>query len=113
MIKFLIDVNLPYHFSHWSGNEYMHVRNIDSKMTDKDIWEYAKINKLTIVTKDVDFADRIVIHTPPPKVIHLKIGNLKLQLFHNFIAKHWQNILNLSEQYKLVNVFHDRIEGVD
>ncbi len=113
MTKYLIDVNLPYHFVNWHGNDYMHLKDIDSRMPDKEIWEYARINGLTIVTKDVDFADRIVIHTPPPKVIHFKIGNLKMNLFHDFITKHWQNIIKLNEQYKLVNVYIDRIEGID
>jgi len=113
MKKYLIDVNLPYHFSHWFGDDFVHQRDINARMPDNSIWEYAKTNNLTIVTKDVDFADRIVNQTPPPKVIHFKIGNMKLKLFHDFVAEHWNKIATLSEQYKLINVYRDRIEGID
>ena len=110
---YLIDVNLPYRFAHWAGNEYIHQRDIDARLADKDIWEYAKLNHLTIVTKDSDFADRIINNIPPPRVIHIKIGNIKLKEFHNFISKNWLEIINLSIDYKLVNVYIDRIEGVE
>ena len=113
MKRYLIDVNLPFHFTHWHGEEFVHQREIDPRMHDKNIWEYAKTNNLTIVTKDTDFADRIIIQTPPPKVIHIKIGNMKLKLFHDFISKHWGNIAVLSESYKLVNVYQERLEGID
>ena len=76
MKKFLIDVNLPYYFSLWKGTDYIHQRDIDAKMKDSEIWQYAKDNNLTIITKDSDFSERIILNSPPPKVIHIKFGNL-------------------------------------
>jgi len=32
--------------------------------------------------------------------------------FHKLINKYWEDIVIASENYKLVNVFKDRIEGV-
>ena len=60
MVKYLIDVNLPYYFSVWKGAEYMHQRDIDATMKDSEIWRYAKENGLTIVTKDTDFSERVI-----------------------------------------------------
>lgn len=60
MKEFLIDVNLPYLFSHWSEEKYIHQRDIDPKLSDKSIWQYAERHNLTIVTKDADFAYRII-----------------------------------------------------
>jgi predicted nuclease of predicted toxin-antitoxin system len=57
--KILVDVNLPFHFSHWNQKEYLHQREINPKNSDNAIWEYAKVHNLTIITKDVDFANRI------------------------------------------------------
>jgi predicted nuclease of predicted toxin-antitoxin system len=54
MAVYLIDANLPYNFSLWSGTDYIHVRDIDDEWSDTRIWEYAKQNDLTIVTKDAD-----------------------------------------------------------
>jgi len=66
MSKYLIDVNLPSRFSVWASNEYEHVVHINDELKDSEIWEYAKENSLTIVTKDTDFSDMIMLNNPPP-----------------------------------------------
>jgi len=113
MKKYLIDVNLPYRFSHWYGEAYIHQRDIDARLQDKDIWEYAKIHELTVVTKDVDFADRIMIAQPPPKVIQFRIGNMKMRIFHQLVSDNLETICKLSDDFKLINVYSDRIEGIN
>jgi predicted nuclease of predicted toxin-antitoxin system len=113
MAVYLVDVNMPYYFSYWNSEEYIFQRDLDSCKSDKEIWEYAKANNLTIITKDSDFADRIVNQSPPPKVIHFKIGNMKLSQLHDFIGKHWNDIVDMNKIYKLINVYEDRIEGID
>lgn len=111
--EYLVDVNLPYHFSFWHHEHFMHQHDLDPQMSDRGIWDYAKNNNLTIITKDTDFADRIINQEPPPRVIHLKIGNLTLKELHDFFTKHWIEILAMSKNYKLLSVYPDRIEGVD
>ncbi len=113
MARFLIEVNLPYWFSPWRGDGFVHQRDIDPSMPDKDIWELARVQNFTIVTKDTDFADRILSQIPPPRVIHFKTGNMKLVTFYNFIQKNWQAIAELSLQCKLVNVYNESIEGME
>ncbi len=44
-------------------------------MTDAVIWNYARDNGFTIVSKDNDFRQRSFLHGAPPKVIWLSIGN--------------------------------------
>ena len=36
---------------------------------DASVWDYAKANGCLVVSKDRDFADRVVLEGPPPKVI--------------------------------------------
>ncbi len=43
-----------------------------SLMKDAEIWRYAKSGDMTIVTKDSDFIDRIIISEPPPRIIHFQ-----------------------------------------
>ncbi|EKB51084.1 DUF5615 family PIN-like protein [Cecembia lonarensis] len=112
MARFLIDVNLPYYFSLWNNSEYIHQLDIDDTWTDAQIWEYAKKKKLTIISKDADFYNKILMTNPPPKVIHIKIGNLKIRDFHELISKNWSEVLELNKDNKLVLVYSDRIEGV-
>lgn len=75
MPRFIIDENLPYHFSLWHGTDFIHVFDLQDKKTDAQIWNYAKLRNLTIITKNADFSNRIMFSQPPPKVIHLKVGN--------------------------------------
>ncbi len=55
MAKYLIDVNLPRYFSLWNSPDYLFVSDINDEWTDEEIWNYATLNELTIVTKDADF----------------------------------------------------------
>lgn len=43
--------------------------------SDAAIWEYAKTNGYSIVTKDSDFAERSVLLGVPPKVIWIRLPN--------------------------------------
>ena len=112
MKKYIIDANLPYYFSLWRGEEYQHVIDIDPNMKDSKIWTYAKEHNLTIVTKDADFSDLVLLNNPPPRVIHIKLGNMKMKAFHNAIDNIWESVLVMSEEYKLVRVYADKIEGI-
>ena len=42
---------------------------------DSAIWQYAKDNHFTIVSKDSDFQDRSVLQGPPPKFVWLRAAN--------------------------------------
>lgn len=95
--KFLIDANLPRFFSLRKGDGFIHQSEIDDTWTDEQIWEFATQNNLTIGTKDSDFSNKIIFHIPLPKVM----------------TTVWQDAVELSETHKLVNVFRDRIEGIE
>lgn len=111
--KFLVDVNLPYKFRLWHDEAFFHVKDIDDEWSDSQIWQFAKERTLTIITKDVDFSNRIIASEPPPRVIHLKVGNMKLAEFRQFIFANWKEIEKMTTDYKLVNVYHDKITGID
>jgi len=112
MSKYIIDANLPYYFSLWNNDDYIHVIDINPNMKDSEIWKYAKKNNLTIVTKDADFSDLVLLNNPPPRVIHIRLGNMKIKDFHKAIDNIWHNVLAMSSKYKLVRVHKDKIEGI-
>lgn len=113
MKRFLIDVNLPFRVPVWQGEEFLFVADIDEEWSDSEIWNYARTNDCTIVTKDADFSNRIILSQPPPRIIHLRIGNMRLRNFINFIEDNWQSINAASADHKLVNVYADRIESIE
>jgi len=113
MAVFLVDTNLPYYFSLWNNEDYIHQNDIDDEWSDQQIWNYAKKNNLTIITKDSDFSNKIMLHTPPPKVIRIRFGNMKMKEFFEITTKLWDDVLVLNSNHKLVNVFKDRIEALE
>ena len=112
MERYLIDANLPYYFSLWQDEQYVHVIDLDPHMKDSDIWAYAKKHGYTIVTKDTDFSDMAMLDISPPRVIHIKLGNMKMKQFHEMISDIWEKVIVMSREYKLVRVYSDRLEGI-
>ena len=78
-MKLLVDNNLSFKLvqplqDHFSGTE--HVRDaLSVSSDDNNIWNYAKSNDFTILTKDNDFDERSQLEGCPPKIIHLICGN--------------------------------------
>lgn len=112
MARFLIDANLPYRFALWQGEDYIHVFDIGDDLPDDAIWLYAQPRNLTIVSKDADFSDRIMLVEPPPRVIHLRIGNMRMRDLFGFLRRAWPQIIVLSSNHKLVIVHETMIECI-
>lgn len=112
MKGFLFDENLPINIQFSPLLPVAHVTDIGASLSDTEIWEYAKANDLAIVTKDADFSDRIIISEPPPRVVHLRFGNMRKREFHAFLNRVWPRIEMLIQTHKLVNVYHDTIESI-
>jgi predicted nuclease of predicted toxin-antitoxin system len=112
MPRFLIDANLPYRFAVWRGEAFVHVFDLGESWSDLEIWRYAQENDLAIVTKDADFSDWVMLSEPPPKVIHLRIGNMRMRDFHQLIQKIWPEVSHRIESHKLIIVYANKIECV-
>ncbi len=112
MAKYLIDANLPYYFGLWNNPDYLHVKDLDDSWSDEKIWDYARQHDLIIVTKDADFSLKVLYKATPPKVIHLKFGNLKMRDFYGIISNIWDDIEKSIDDNSLINVYHDRIESI-
>ena len=70
MNGFLFDENLPIKIQFTPSLPITHVSTLGESPSDTEIWQYAKENQLVIVTKDVDFSDRLMLDLSPPKVVH-------------------------------------------
>ncbi|QUS59234.1 DUF5615 family PIN-like protein [Synechocystis sp. PCC 7339] len=111
MKGFLFDENLPAKLQLRSSFPIIHVSVLGESLRDTEIWQYAKENDLVIITKDADFSDRIIIDSFPPKVIHLRFGNMRKKEFKEFLSQIWLEIEKLAVDHKLINVYRDRIES--
>jgi predicted nuclease of predicted toxin-antitoxin system len=81
---------------------YIHQLDIQPDATDSSIWDFAKMNGLVIVTKDADFSERMMISVPPPKVVHIKVGNMKFDVFYEYLNNIWPEIESLLVENKLL-----------
>jgi predicted nuclease of predicted toxin-antitoxin system len=78
-VKLLLDENLSPRLAEllsdlYPGSAHVHQCGLGSS-DDSTIWEYAKANGFTIVSKDSDFEERSIILGCPPKVILLRASN--------------------------------------
>jgi predicted nuclease of predicted toxin-antitoxin system len=112
MPRFLIDANLPYYFSSWRGEDFVHQFDIDDRWTDDQIWNYALEHDLIIVSKDADFSDRMIFREPPPKVIHVRVGNVRMKEFFAVLTQRWPEASELIRDNKLVFIYRDRVEAI-
>jgi predicted nuclease of predicted toxin-antitoxin system len=79
-VRFLLDAQLPPAFSASflrEGHEAIAVRDVGLRdASDGEIWRYARVEGLVIVSKDEDFALRAQRSVPPPSVVWLRVGNV-------------------------------------
>lgn len=61
MKGFLVDANLSRRVDVWQFGTFHFVVDIDDSWSDSEIWNYARSNDLPILTKDADFANRVII----------------------------------------------------
>ena len=66
------------------------------------------------VTHALDLgSQRIVLGVPPPRVVHLRVGNMRGHDFAAWLAHIWPQIESAIATHKLVNAYRDRIEAVN
>lgn len=112
MTGFLLDENLPAQLRFTPSLPVTHARDLGASQTDTELWSYATTCDLVIVTKDADFSERMLLQKPPPRVVHLRFGNLRLAAFYAHLAQVWPRVEVLLEAHKLVNIYLDRLEAV-
>lgn len=61
--------------------------------SDAVVWERARQDGYTIVTKDSDFSDMSVLRGFPPKVIWIRLGNCKTQQIEDLFRKNHQAVV--------------------
>lgn len=112
MKGFLVDQNLPARLRFEPRLPLVPLSELGPNPTDTQLWDFARQRRLVIVSKDADFSERIILSTPPPWVVHVRLGNLRRSEFHIRLARAWPQVEALLKTHKLVNVYLDRVEGI-
>lgn len=79
-MKILFDQNISFRILKLLPPDYNaaeQVRTVGLEgASDREIWDYAKVNDFAIATFDADFADIAYLRGFPPKIIWLRTGNM-------------------------------------
>ena len=90
MACLLFDENLSPHLALQLAVSYpdsQHVRDLGLlACPDHEIWDRAKAEEFTIVTKDDDFSRRSFLYGAPPKVIWLVVAHLVGPVLRGLVA---------------------------
>ena len=101
-MKALFDANLSPALVKALGLQFPHsdhVRDVGLRTaTDDEIWNYAKVNEFSIVSKDTDFRERSFVKGAPPKVIWLDVGNAGTGDIIALVQRERLRILEFEEQ---------------
>lgn len=88
MKAFLFDENVPSRLSIVLSKPLLDARDaVGAGASDRKVWDFAKRNECTIVSKDADFSDLVLASEPPPWVVHLRFGNLRRRDYHLLLAR--------------------------
>ena len=98
-MKLLLDENISFRILkyidfHFPGSA--HVTNIKKgKLTDREIWNYAKLHNYVIVTYDEDFYEWQQLRDFPPFIIWLRFGNATTRYIADKLNRHKNDILKM------------------
>jgi len=91
-VKLLFDQNLSPRLVRLPADLYpdsIHVREAGLREADDTvIWDYAKVNDFSIVSKDSDFQQRSLLLGAPPKFIWIRLGNCSVKDSAELLRKH-------------------------
>ncbi len=110
-MKLLFDHNLSPKLIHRLAELFPnsnHVYHLElDRVEDRQVWQHAKTNDFTIVTKDGDYNELLILLGFPPKIIWIRRGNCSTNKIENILRKHYLDIqdLNNTESLGLLTMY--------
>jgi len=71
------------------------------RVEDRQVWQHAKTNDFTIVTKDGDYNELLILLGFPPKIIWIRRGNCSTNEIENILRIHHLDIQDLTNTESL------------
>jgi len=97
-VKFIVDAQLPPQLAQVlreSGHDVQPVKELGLREAeDSKIWDYALVNQAGIITKDQDFAERILSGNASPVIVWLRIGNTSNRALCEWLLPLWPEIID-------------------
>ena len=97
-VKFIVDAQLPPALARAlreGGHDVQSVRELGlQEAEDSDIWDYALANHAAVITKDQDFAERLLASRSAPVVVWLRIGNTSNRALLAWLLPLWHEVIS-------------------
>jgi predicted nuclease of predicted toxin-antitoxin system len=98
-MKLLFDHNLSPKLIHrlaelFPNSNHVYHLGLD-RVEDRQVWQHAKTNDFTIVTKDGDYNELLILLGFPPKIIWIRRGNCSTNEIENILRIHYHDIQDL------------------
>ena len=91
-MKLLFDQNLSPRLPGALSEVFPNSAHVRSKglatATDREVWDYARSEGFTIVTKDSDFNDLVILQGAPPRVVWIRVGNCTTRAIGQLLRDH-------------------------
>ncbi|MCB0594692.1 MAG: DUF5615 family PIN-like protein [Lewinellaceae bacterium] len=117
-MKFIIDAHLPKAIGSYFielGHETVHTSDLvlGNKTDDQDITKIANEENAVVISKDNDFYHSFLLFRKPPKLILVKVGNMKLADVKALFQREAEKLLDLLGNYDLIELHKDKIIAID
>lgn len=100
-MKFVVDAQLPPALARSlreAGHDVQAVRDLGLREAeDSDIWDYALANHAAVITKDQDFAERLLASRSAPVIVWLRIGNTSNRALLAWLLPLWPEVVSRIE----------------
>lgn len=100
-MKLLFDQNLSPRLCQRLVDEFpgsAHVSELGlGEAPDEVLWAFARSSGFTLVTKDADFSDLVILRGFPPKVLWLRLGNCTTSQVAALLRAHAATIRQLED----------------
>ncbi len=103
-MRLLFDQNVSWRLVDALGHVYpgsTHVRTVGlASADDATVWEYARANGFTIVTKDAEFHQRSFLFGAPPKVVWIRRGNCSTDEIESLLRDRQDTLLAFERDHE-------------
>jgi predicted nuclease of predicted toxin-antitoxin system len=111
---FIIDAHLPRvictYFKN-QGHQAIHTLELPEKnlTDDTEIAQIAFEKGAIVISKDSDFYHSFLLHRKPPKLVLVKVGNMRLPELRNLFEQEALKIAELMKVHSLIEVHQNQI----
>lgn len=85
---------------------------LGERPTDREIWDYGRERGCIVVTRDTDVFDRLVLEGPPPKVVWVRLGNVRRRVLVEKWRAIWPEIERMLLECDWVEAGPEGVEGL-